>query len=292
MMMGFYNLMLDTRRKSRKLDDLGKVFNRVLEMMHQNQNCNPERNITQENQDSQAEIDKSNMTGLYKSKVRSDKKRKRNNSKDSASTPMDNTSRKCGSSSNKETPSYKLLREPTSLRSSNSPELNELNGSCYLAVKCNINTIRKINEYEQTLFECEDDMFELDMLVERVKATTRKLEEEIEKNPDGQNFIKPIKLESTTNFNSSNLCCLLNFYNCGVAKIIDSIREDPATELQRINEDMKHWAEVLLEQREGVRKICKDVFSENYPKMYNRGRVSLKHRSSDISSRKSRLLPF
>ncbi|XP_020266251.1 paired amphipathic helix protein Sin3-like 3 [Asparagus officinalis] len=249
MVMGFYNLMLNTKRKSRKPDDLGEVFNRVLlEMMHQNQNCNHERNITQENQDCQSEINEYSMADQYKSKVRSEKKRKRNNSKDSVSTPMDDTSRKCGSSSNKETPSYKLLREPTSLHSSNSPELNELNNSCYLAVKCNRNTIRKINEYEQTLFDCEDDMFELDMLVERVKATTRKLGEDIEKNPDGQNFIKLIKLESTTNFNSANLRCLLNFYNCGVAKIMDSIREDPATELRRIYEDMKHWAEVLLEQ--------------------------------------------
>ncbi|ONK63197.1 uncharacterized protein A4U43_C07F12400 [Asparagus officinalis] len=119
--------------------------------------------------------------------------------------------------------------------------------------------------------------FELDMLVERVKATTRKLDGEIEKNPDGQNFIKLIKLESTTNFNRFNLRCLLNFYNCCVTKIMDSIREDPTTELQRIYEDMKHWAEVLLEQREEERKIYKDVFVENNPEMYNSGRVSLKH---------------
>ncbi|XP_020272969.1 uncharacterized protein LOC109848069 isoform X1 [Asparagus officinalis] len=227
MVIGFYNLMLDTKRKSRMPDDLGEVFNRVLKMMHQNEDCKPEQNITQENQDSQAEINEFSMTGLYKSKVHSE-----NELALSTQPPLQ----------------LMTLLESTVPHRTKKPRVTSF-------------CVR----------------FELDMLVERVKATTRKLDGEIEKNPDGQNFIKLIKLESTTNFNRFNLRCLLNFYNCCVTKIMDSIREDPTTELQRIYEDMKHWAEVLLEQREEERKIYKDVFVENNPEMYNSGRVSLKH---------------
>ncbi|KAJ6814157.1 paired amphipathic helix protein Sin3-like 4 [Iris pallida] len=126
------------------------------------------------------------------------------------------------------------------------------------------------NQYEESLFRCEDDRFELDMLLEAVNATTEKVEDLIEKM---QNTIKPespIRIEE--HFSALNLRCIERLYGDHGLDAMDVLRKNASHALPVILTRLKQKQEEWLRCRSDFNKVWADIYAKNYQK-------SLDHRS-------------
>jgi len=127
------------------------------------------------------------------------------------------------------------------------------------------------NQYEESLFCCEDDRFELDMLIESTAATTKCIKELLEKMQD--NTIKrdgPIQMED--NLTAINLRCIERIYGDHGLDVLDLLRKDPAVALPviltRLQQKQDEWSRC----RADMNKVWAEVYAKNYHK-------SLDHRS-------------
>lgn len=127
------------------------------------------------------------------------------------------------------------------------------------------------NQYEESLFRCEDDRFELDMLLESVNVTTKRVEELIEKMQD--NTIKPespIRIED--HFTSLNLRCIERLYGDHGLDVMDVLRKNASLALPVILTRLKQKQEEWLRCRSDFNKVWAEIYAKNYHK-------SLDHRS-------------
>ncbi|KAJ6845405.1 paired amphipathic helix protein Sin3-like 4 [Iris pallida] len=174
------------------------------------------------------------------------------------------------------TPSYRLL--PKHYPMPPSSHRTELGASvlndCWVSVTSgsedySFKHMRK-NQYEESLFRCEDDRFELDMLLESVNVTTKKVEELIEKM---QNTIKPecpIRIEE--HFSPLNLRCIERLYGDHGLDVMDVLRKNANLALPVILTRLKQKQEEWLRCRSDFNKVWADIYAKNYHK-------SLDHRS-------------
>lgn len=127
------------------------------------------------------------------------------------------------------------------------------------------------NQYEESLFRCEDDRFELDMLLESVNATTKRVEELLEKMQD--NTIKPespFRIED--HFSSLNLRCIERLYGDHGLDVMDVLRKNASLALPVILTRLKQKQEEWSRCRADFNKVWAEIYSKNYHK-------SLDHRS-------------
>ncbi|XP_020097203.1 paired amphipathic helix protein Sin3-like 4 [Ananas comosus] len=127
------------------------------------------------------------------------------------------------------------------------------------------------NQYEESLFRCEDDRFELDMLLESVNVTTKRVEELIEKMHD--NSAKPespIRVED--HFNSLNIRCIERLYGDHGLDVMDILRKNSAVALPVILTRLKQKQEEWSKCRSDFNKVWAEIYAKNYHK-------SLDHRS-------------
>ncbi|KAK8913605.1 Paired amphipathic helix protein Sin3-like 4 [Platanthera zijinensis] len=127
------------------------------------------------------------------------------------------------------------------------------------------------NQYEESLFRCEDDRFELDMLLESVNATTKRVEEMLEKIQD--NTIKPespFRIEE--HFSSLNLRCIERLYGDHGLDVMDVLRKNASLALPVILTRLKQKQDEWSRCRTDFNKVWAEIYSKNYHK-------SLDHRS-------------
>ncbi|KAI3875144.1 hypothetical protein MKW92_034901 [Papaver armeniacum] len=127
------------------------------------------------------------------------------------------------------------------------------------------------NQYEESLFRCEDDRFELDMLLESVNAATRRVEELLDKIND--NTIKPespIRIED--HFTALNLRCIERLYGDHGLDVMDVLRKNASLALPVILSRLKQKQEEWSRCRTDFNKVWAEIYSKNYHK-------SLDHRS-------------
>ncbi|XP_026443607.1 paired amphipathic helix protein Sin3-like 4 isoform X1 [Papaver somniferum] len=127
------------------------------------------------------------------------------------------------------------------------------------------------NQYEESLFRCEDDRFELDMLLESVDAATRRVEELLDKIND--NTIKPespIRIED--HFTALNLRCIERLYGDHGLDVMDVLRKNASLALPVILSRLKQKQEEWSRCRTDFNKVWAEIYSKNYHK-------SLDHRS-------------
>ncbi|XP_008787938.2 paired amphipathic helix protein Sin3-like 4 isoform X1 [Phoenix dactylifera] len=127
------------------------------------------------------------------------------------------------------------------------------------------------NQYEESLFRCEDDRFELDMLLESVNVTTKHVEELLEKIQD--NTIKPespIRIED--HFTSLNLRCIERLYGDHGLDVMDVLRKNASLGLPVILTRLKQKQEEWSRCRADFNKVWAEIYAKNYHK-------SLDHRS-------------
>uniref|UniRef100_A0A7N0V4M3 Histone deacetylase interacting domain-containing protein n=1 Tax=Kalanchoe fedtschenkoi TaxID=63787 RepID=A0A7N0V4M3_KALFE len=127
------------------------------------------------------------------------------------------------------------------------------------------------NQYEESLFRCEDDRFELDMLLESVTSASRRVEELLNKlNDDALDSLLPLRLEE--HFSALNLRCIERLYGDHGLDAVDILRRNPSLALRviltRLNQKQEEWARC----RSDFNKVWADIYSKNHYK-------SLDHRS-------------
>ncbi|CAM0958907.1 unnamed protein product [Alopecurus aequalis] len=175
------------------------------------------------------------------------------------------------------TPSYRLLPKNYPIPSSSSRTelgvsvLNDLwvsvtSGSEDYSFK----HMRK-NQYEESLFRCEDDRFELDMLLESVNVAIKRVEELIEKMQD--NSIKPdspIRIDE--HLTPLNLRCIERLYGDHGLDVMDVLRKNASVALPVILARLKQKQDEWSRCRSDFNKVWAEIYAKNYHK-------SLDHRS-------------
>ncbi|XVF84864.1 hypothetical protein PTKIN_Ptkin17bG0073500 [Pterospermum kingtungense] len=127
------------------------------------------------------------------------------------------------------------------------------------------------NQYEESLFRCEDDRFELDMLLESVNVTTKQVEGLLEKiNNNSIKIDSPIRIEE--HFTALNLRCIERLYGDHGLDVMDILRRNPQLALPVILTRLKQKQEEWARCRSDFNKVWAEIYSKNYHK-------SLDHRS-------------
>ncbi|XP_058193271.1 paired amphipathic helix protein Sin3-like 3 [Rhododendron vialii] len=127
------------------------------------------------------------------------------------------------------------------------------------------------NQYEESLFRCEDDRFELDMLLESVNVTTKRVEELLDKIND--NIIKTdshIHIEDY--FTALNMRCIERLYGDHGLDVMDVLRKNAPLALPVLLTRLKQKQEEWARCRADFNKVWADIYAKNYHK-------SLDHRS-------------
>ncbi|XP_021731191.1 paired amphipathic helix protein Sin3-like 4 [Chenopodium quinoa] len=127
------------------------------------------------------------------------------------------------------------------------------------------------NQYEESLFRCEDDRFELDMLLESVNVTIKRVEDLLDK--INSNMIKtenPIRIED--HFTPINLRCIERLYGDHGLDVMDVLKKNAILALPVILTRLKQKQEEWARCRADFNKVWAEIYSKNYHK-------SLDHRS-------------
>ncbi|XP_074295941.1 paired amphipathic helix protein Sin3-like 4 isoform X3 [Silene latifolia] len=127
------------------------------------------------------------------------------------------------------------------------------------------------NQYEESLFRCEDDRFELDMLLESVNVTIKRVEELLEKIND--NKVKaenPIRIDE--HFTAINMRCIERLYGDHGLDVMDVLKKNATLALPVILTRLKQKQEEWARCRADFNKVWAEIYAKNYHK-------SLDHRS-------------
>ncbi|XP_078174576.1 paired amphipathic helix protein Sin3-like 3 isoform X2 [Carex rostrata] len=127
------------------------------------------------------------------------------------------------------------------------------------------------NQYEESLFRCEDDRFELDMLVEAAKSSTKRVEKLMKKINEGSiDLDEPIEIDDY--LTPMNVRCIEKLYGDHGLDTMDVLRRKPEAALpvllSRLKQKLEEWDQCRID----FNKVWCDVYAKNYHK-------SLDHRS-------------
>ncbi|CAA7014399.1 unnamed protein product [Microthlaspi erraticum] len=127
------------------------------------------------------------------------------------------------------------------------------------------------NQYEESLFRCEDDRFELDMLLESVNSATNRVEELLAKiNSNEVKLDAPIVIED--HLTTLNLRCIERLYGDHGLDVLDLLKKNPNLALPVILTRLKQKQEEWAKCRTDFNKVWADIYTKNYHR-------SLDHRS-------------
>ncbi|KAI3729079.1 hypothetical protein L6452_17727 [Arctium lappa] len=137
------------------------------------------------------------------------------------------------------------------------------------------------NQYEESLFRCEDDRFELDMLLESVNVTAKRVEELLDRIND--NSIKTDNVVHIEDFTAINLRCIGRLYGDHGLDVMDVLRKNASLALPVILIRLKQKQEEWLRCRSDTKKVWAEIYAKNYHK-------SLDHRSFYFKQQDSKSL--
>ncbi|KAF4366211.1 hypothetical protein F8388_014929 [Cannabis sativa] len=117
------------------------------------------------------------------------------------------------------------------------------------------------NKYRDILFKCEDDMFELDMLLESVKSTIERAEKLMESMNN-----KLVRGCIENHFTPMNLRCIEMLYGDYGLDILDQLRKNTCRVLPVILNRLYQKRQEHEASRSSFNKIWANVFAENHHK--------------------------
>lgn len=127
------------------------------------------------------------------------------------------------------------------------------------------------NQYEESLFRCEDDRFELDMLLESVSSTAKRVEDLLNNiNNHSISADGPMRIEE--HFTPLNLRCIERLYGDHGLDVMDILRKNPALALPVVLTRLKQKQEEWTKCRTDFNKVWAEIYARNHYK-------SLDHRS-------------
>eukprot|EP00252_Welwitschia_mirabilis_P014432 TRINITY_DN3170_c0_g1_i1.p1 TRINITY_DN3170_c0_g1~~TRINITY_DN3170_c0_g1_i1.p1 ORF type:complete len:1437 (+),score=406.88 TRINITY_DN3170_c0_g1_i1:264-4574(+) len=127
------------------------------------------------------------------------------------------------------------------------------------------------NQYEESLFRCEDDRFELDMLLESASITAKRIEALLEKMKEGT-IKQDGQIQIDDYLTALNLRCIERLYGDHGLDVVDLLRKNTVGALPVILCRLKQKQEEWLKCRTDMNKVWAEVYAKNYHK-------SLDHRS-------------
>ncbi|KAG8384767.1 hypothetical protein BUALT_Bualt04G0152800 [Buddleja alternifolia] len=142
------------------------------------------------------------------------------------------------------------------------------------------------NQYEESLFRCEDDRFELDMLLESVSSTAKRAEEllnSINNNSIGSDG--PIRVAD--HFSALNLRCIERLYGDHGLDVMDILRKNPSHSLSVILTRLKQKQEEWTKCRSDFNKVWAEIYSKNHFKSLDHRSFYFKQQDSKDLSTKS-----
>ncbi|KAL6551522.1 hypothetical protein OROGR_007676 [Orobanche gracilis] len=190
------------------------------------------------------------------------------------------------------TPSYRLLPEdyPISSVSQRSELDSQVLNDRWVSVTSgsedySFKHMRR-NQYEESLFRCEDDRYELDMLLESVSSTSKRAEEllnSINNNSVGSDG--PIRVEDY--FTALNLRCIERLYGDHGLDVMDILRKNPSMALPVVLTRLKQKQEEWTRCRSDFNKVWADIYSKNHYKSLDHRSFYFKQQDSKNLSTKS-----
>ncbi|RAL40892.1 hypothetical protein DM860_008590 [Cuscuta australis] len=126
------------------------------------------------------------------------------------------------------------------------------------------------NQYEESLFRCEDDRFELDMLLESVSSTVKRVEDLLTMVDKYTGVDSHIRIED--HFAALNLRCIERLYGDHGLDVTDILRKNPSHSLPVILTRLKQKQEEWTRCRSDLNKVWAEIYAKNHYK-------SLDHRS-------------
>ncbi|XP_009630074.1 paired amphipathic helix protein Sin3-like 2 isoform X1 [Nicotiana tomentosiformis] len=142
------------------------------------------------------------------------------------------------------------------------------------------------NQYEESLFRCEDDRFELDMLLESVSSTAKRAEELL--NAINDNSIGgdgPIHIED--HFTVLNLRCIERLYGDHGLDVMDILRKNPSLALPVVLTRLKQKQEEWTKCRTDFNKVWAEIYAKNHYKSLDHRSFYFKQQDSKNLSSKS-----
>ncbi|KAK4783135.1 hypothetical protein SAY86_007509 [Trapa natans] len=142
------------------------------------------------------------------------------------------------------------------------------------------------NQYEDSLFRCEDDRFELDMLMESVSSTAKRVEEFLNCINESKNNIEAV-FHAENHFSALHLRCVERIYGDHGLDVLDILRRNPNTALPVILTRLKQKQEEWTKCRTDFNKVWADVYAKNHHKSLDHRSFYFKQQDSKNLSTKS-----
>ncbi|XP_042379582.1 paired amphipathic helix protein Sin3-like 5 isoform X1 [Zingiber officinale] len=173
------------------------------------------------------------------------------------------------------TPSYRLLPKNYPIPSSHRTRLGKsvLNDDWVLVTSGSEDRSFKHmlkNQHEETLFVCEDDRFEMDLLLGLVNATTKRVEKLVEMMQDPMTSKSPIHIED--HLTSSHLRCVERLYGDHGLDVMDVLQKNANLALPVILTRLKQKQEEWSRCHSDFNRAWAEIYAKNFHK-------SLDHRS-------------
>ncbi|GMH19034.1 hypothetical protein Nepgr_020875 [Nepenthes gracilis] len=142
------------------------------------------------------------------------------------------------------------------------------------------------NQYEESLFRCEDDRFELDMLLESVSSTAKRAEDLL--NSINNNTLNADSLVSIEgHFTALNLRCIERLYGDHGLDVMDILRKNPSLALPVILTRLKQKQEEWTKCRFDFNKVWAEIYAKNHYKSLDHRSFYFKQQDSKNLSTKS-----
>ncbi|XP_016649515.1 PREDICTED: paired amphipathic helix protein Sin3-like 4 isoform X2 [Prunus mume] len=134
--------------------------------------------------------------------------------------------------------------------------------------------VRK-NQYEESLFRCKDDRFDLDMLLDSMNVTTKCVEELLEKINNGMiKMDSPIRIDE--HLTAVNLRCIEQLCGDHGRDVMDLLRKNGPLALSDILTCLKQKQEEWARCRSDSNEVGADICDKNYPESQDTKSLSRK----------------
>ncbi|GMI99169.1 SIN3-like 2 [Hibiscus trionum] len=144
------------------------------------------------------------------------------------------------------------------------------------------------NQYEESLFRCEDDRFELDMLLESVSSTAKRAEDLLNSiNENKISMDSPFRVEE--HFTVLNLRCIERLYGDHGLDAMEILRKNPSLALPVVLTRLKQKQEEWTKCRLDFNKVWAEIYSKNHYKSLDHRSFYFKQQDSKNLSAKSLL---
>lgn len=142
------------------------------------------------------------------------------------------------------------------------------------------------NQYEESLFRCEDDRYELDMLLESVSSAAKRAEELYNNITETKISVETLnRIED--HFTVLNLRCIERLYGDHGLDVIDILRKNPTHALPVILTRLKQKQEEWSRCRSDFNKVWAEIYAKNHYKSLDHRSFYFKQQDSKNLSTKS-----